>query len=155
MRYFPRMREIEYQMFAEDPTHAPRIDYSWSYAPEMLDPDPKKPPSPKEKLSERPPLMGTPTQAGYYDYQNWVWYRRMFLRHIMFPHVFPYYSAEYSFGLATERKDDSDSMDRRAKRLTNRWSEPADRRTLHFEMTCTLQLLATRALVRRRSSCSR
>src|SRR5439155_6298713 len=42
MRYFPGMREIEYQMFAEDPTHAPRIDYSWSYAPEMLDPDPKK-----------------------------------------------------------------------------------------------------------------
>ncbi|MEY2507712.1 MAG: hypothetical protein QOH01_2041 [Verrucomicrobiota bacterium] len=88
MRYFPRMREIEYQISAEDPTHAPRIDYSWSYAPEMLDPDPKKPPSPKEKLSERPPLMGTPTQTGYYDYQNWVWYRRMFLSHVMFPHVF-------------------------------------------------------------------
>ena len=44
---------------------------------------------------------------------------------------------------------------RRHPRLTMRWSERRTAPRPHFEMTSTLPLRATRALVRRRSSCSR
>ena len=43
----------------------------------------------------------------------------------------------------------------RLKRLTMRWSERRTAVRSTFEMTSTLPLRATRALVRRRSSCSR
>jgi hypothetical protein len=94
MRYFPRMREIEYQMSSTDPSNAPRIDWSWTTADKLfLDEDlngrkkPKNLRNVKERkktaeeiLSQRPPLMT--------GYDNYVWYQRMFLPHIMFPHVF-------------------------------------------------------------------
>jgi len=41
------------------------------------------------------------------------------------------------------------------ERLTRRWSERRTAARSTFEMTSTLSLRATRALVRRRSSCSR
>ncbi len=78
MRYFPRMREIEYQMFLSKSPDAPRIDWSWTHADKIFEGCEK----PQEVLLAQPTLMGKS------DYQNWIWYRRMFLSHIMFPHVF-------------------------------------------------------------------
>jgi hypothetical protein len=83
MRYFPRMREIEHEMWTDSSPHSPRIDWSWSYADTILAGDIKLEQA-ELKLSERPPLMGPYP----YRYQNWVWYRRMFMPHIMFPHIF-------------------------------------------------------------------
>lgn len=76
MRYFPRMREIEHQMWKEpSSSSSPRIDWSWSYADKVFDGKI----SPQTALSDQPPLMG--------GYRDWVWYRRMFLPHVMLPHL--------------------------------------------------------------------
>ena len=75
MRYFPRMREIEYQMFQTDPTNAPRIDWSWTHADKIF----LRQERAEDILAARPTLMN--------EYVNYVRYRRMFLSHIMFPHV--------------------------------------------------------------------
>jgi hypothetical protein len=79
MRYFPRMREIEHEMWADSSPHSPRIDWSWKYADRILG-GKVSPEKAEHKLSKRPPLM--------LSYYNWPWYRRMFLTHIMYPHIF-------------------------------------------------------------------
>ena len=80
MRYFPRMREIEYQMAGAGEPNAPRIDWSWNHADKIFAGSTDKGNSPEEVLHDRPELMR--------NYPWWVWYKRMFLTHIMFPHIF-------------------------------------------------------------------
>ncbi len=36
MRYYPRMREIEYVLSEKQASDAPRVDWSWSYADDIL-----------------------------------------------------------------------------------------------------------------------
>lgn len=76
MRYFPRMREIEHQMFVSDKSQAPRIDWSWAHADKIFDGVEK----PQDVLSAQPTLMQ--------EYPNWNWSQRMIMPHIMFPHIF-------------------------------------------------------------------
>ena len=88
MRYYPRMREIEYVLSEKKASDAPRVDWSWSFADEIL--SGKQPAS--YSLDKKLELMG---------YQkNYIWYQRIFLPQIMFPHVISVVLGMLLFGLA-------------------------------------------------------
>jgi len=82
MRYFPRMREIEYQMCLAGVPNAPRIDWSWNHADKIFQGSKKRGETPEEVLWDPPTLYDASQNP------NWRWYCRMFLRHIMLPHIF-------------------------------------------------------------------
>ena len=82
MRYFPRMREIEYQMFLAKAPNAPRIDWSWNHADKIFEGSTEPGDKPQEVLLAQPTLYDASQNP------NWRWYHRMFMAHIMFPHIF-------------------------------------------------------------------
>jgi hypothetical protein len=74
MRYYPRMREIEVQAYANNAT-TPRMVWSWNESDRVL----RGKVSPEAAMKSPPELYG--------EYSAYAWYARPFLPHIMLPHV--------------------------------------------------------------------